>query len=730
MTTTDATQTAGGSDWVDLLLPNAVVAIRGLPAMVSDALGDLASARWRPGPDAAVVDMRATKVDDSWRLYPDGDDDVWLGADTEADLLDVVVGRLNRLAFHLDPRRLHLHAAAVELDGAGVILAGASGSGKSTVTVELLRRGAAYLTDECLTVTPGTRTVTAYPKPLTLKAGSLEYFSRSLEHVVARLSSATNGRAHLRASRLGATVVPHTTVGAIVLLRYSEGETPDFRSVSPAEACVALLGDSLDGIRMGPSALDVLAPIAAGAATWELVFNNAAEAAELIADIRPPLRRELVVPQRLRASSRPAASGDPTEPGSPYRSDDESVRVVRFDTGAALHDGQSRILAVLDAAQIDAIERGDTDGPAIAQLAEMIGRPVRAVPPTDAGTPLAFGLPGRPIGSIVAATPIASADADAAATGRCTGVLAEQLVRGRHAESDALSDQVHRTHMAGQSTCLLLERELPRIVDILEVAGVRPVLLKGPVSAHDGPLPPHLRDFGDLDLLVPADQMDAAVATLLADGFERCFPQVSADFDRRFAKSVTLRRRFSGDWRDRDAPTFEVDLHRTLTPGPFGEMVALAELHAHAVPVRVHGRWYRALCPTHRFLHACLHTVLGSAEPRLHSVRDLIATAPRTPTGAADVVETAADWGVTAVVQRAARMAETTFPGGSTPELVDAIESARPRPSESVYLGSYHRRRWSYSLPAAVTVAVLPRWRDRWDFVTVHLRHRRSGGAQ
>ena len=714
------------------MLPNAVVSIRGLPASVADALGDLTSATLRPGPDAAVEEMRAVEVDDAWRLYTDGDGDdgVWLGADTEADLLDVVVGRLNRLAFHLDPRRLHLHAAAVEVGGAGVILAGASGSGKSTVAVELLQRGAGYLTDECLTVTPGTSTVTAYPKPLTLKEGSIEHFGRDPNHPVTRIASATNGRSHLRATRLGAAVVPHTTIGVIVALRYSTEDPPDFHPLTPAEACVALLGDSLDGVRMGPSALDVLAPIAAGAAAWELVYSDAAAAAELISDIRPPLRRELMVPHRIRAFGPVAGKDDSAEPASPYRSDDESVRVARFEASAALHDGRSRVLAVLDAEQIDAIERGDTDGPAMTQLADMVGRPVRAVPPTDAGAPLAFGLPGRPITSTAGATPITSADADAAATGRCTGVLAEQLVRSRQAESEAVSDRVHRAHMAGQSTCLLLERELPVIVDRLEAAGGRPVLLKGPVSAHDGPAPPHLRDFGDLDLLVPAHQMDAAVATLLADGFERCFPQVSADFDRRFAKSVTLRRRFGGDWGDREPPTFEVDLHRTLTPGPFGELVPLAELHTHAVPVRVHGRWYRALCPTHRFLHACLHTVLGSPEPRLHSVRDLIATAPRTPTGAADVVETAADWGVTAVVQRAARMAETTFPGGSTPELVDAIESARPGRREALYLAAYHRRRWSYSLPAAVTVAVIPRWRDRWDFVVAHLRQRRSGEAQ
>jgi len=729
VTTTDRGRRSHG-DAIRLRLPHARVEICGeLPAEVAEALSDLDDERLHVDPGAPTVSLRASRTEDgSWRVEPSSPDDLGIGpvgagAD-DADLLAALVGRLNRVAFHVDPSRLHLHAAAVEADGVGVLLAGASGSGKSTVTVELLRRGAAYLSDECVTVLPGSCTVFAYPKPITLKAGSLERCAEDDGHPLARLGTADNGRAHLRAGSVG-EVAPHSTLGVIVAVRHAEHEPPALHAISAADACVRLLGDSLDGVRLGLSSLDVLAHVVAGASAWELVYRDAADAAELIEQLRAPLRRRLVVPHRLAAGPGAPTLGEDVA-GNPYRSGDLSVRVARFDDSAALHDGSTRSLIVLDGDQIRELEAGTNGGPAMARLAEPLGAAPNLSSPTDPWAALSHGVPGRPIDGLSNAPGLSAVQLDRATQGRCTGVLADQVARGRPSVHPGVTERILERHQASQSTCALLERELPRLVDLLEDAGVDPVVLKGPVSAHDGSLPVHFRDFGDLDLLIPADQMLAAVAALAAAGFERCFPQVSPEFDRRFVKSVTLRSPFSGDWGAHDAPTFEVDLHRTLTPGPFGEVVPLDELHARAVPVRVHDRWYRALHPTHRFLHHCLHVVLGSPEPRLHSLRDLVLSAPRTPIGVDEALATARSWGVVAVVQRAVELAEARFPGSLVPELVDGVTAARPRTIERLYLASYHRPGRSYSLPALTTLLALPTWRERVDLATTLVRHRRS----
>lgn len=718
-----------------LRLPNAVVELHGeVPPSVVEALTDLTDRRLHVDPEGFKLSLEIRYEAEQWIVEPTQGqvapptsfDVVSVGsADepaTEADLLDTIVSRFNRFAFESDLRRLHLHAAAVEVEGSGVLLAGRSGSGKSTVTWELLRSGASYLTDECLTLLPGSSTVFAYPKPLTFKGGTVERFTAQRDHLMKGIESARNGRAHVRGGTV-APAVPFSTIGVIVALRYSAEEQPSFSPISAAEACVRLLGDSLDGVRLGPSALDVVAHVVAGCSAWELVYRDAADAAALIADIRAPLRRQLVVPFRF-GDAQELDAGCPGMAGSNVSSD-RSVRVARFETGAALHDGSSRSLAVLDERQILEIEHGHAArSTALRPLGVAIRSPQRELRLADRWAPMAFGVANRPVGDMVAARPVQASHAAAAFHGRCTGALADQVARGRPVEELSTDWRIRSEHRSKQSDCLLLERELPRLVDLLEAAGVEPVLTNGPVTAHDGLLPPHFRDFGDLDLLVPPAQLDSAVAAMQAHGFDRTVRQLPRDFDRRFAKSVTFRGCFSGRGGGGSVPTFEVDLHRTLAPGPFGELIPLDTLHERAVPVRIHGRWYRALHPDHRFVHACLQSVLSSPEPRLHSVRDLVMLAPRTPSATEATIEVARSWRASAVVRRAIEHAESVFPAALSPELLDAVRSLSTRRAERVYLASYHRPGGLHRLSTLATTVTMLRWSDRRDFVWAHLQHR------
>ena len=111
-------------------------------------------------------------------------------------------------------------------------------------------------------------------------------------------------------------------------------------------------------------------------------------------------------------------------------------------------------------------------------------------------------------------------------------------------------------------------------------------------------------------------------------------------------------------------------LRQTLAAGPVGERVPAHELHARAVPVLIHDRWYRALHPHHRFVHACLVVAHGSSASRRRDVRNLVTTAPRTPGDAASVVIDSKRWGVTFVIRRAIELAESAVPGALTPEFL------------------------------------------------------------
>lgn len=72
------------------------------------------------------------------------------------------------------PEHLQIHAASLMRDGKGVVLAGASGFGKSTLAAGLLSRGWDYLSDELGLIDPQTLWVHGFPKALRIKRGAFK----------------------------------------------------------------------------------------------------------------------------------------------------------------------------------------------------------------------------------------------------------------------------------------------------------------------------------------------------------------------------------------------------------------------------------------------------------------------------------------------------------------------------------------------------------------------------
>ena len=70
---------------------------------------------------------------------------------------------------------LLLHAGgSTGTDGRTVVVHGASGAGKTTLTTALVQAGLAYVTDETVCLDPDTLVIEPFPKPLTVKPGSQE----------------------------------------------------------------------------------------------------------------------------------------------------------------------------------------------------------------------------------------------------------------------------------------------------------------------------------------------------------------------------------------------------------------------------------------------------------------------------------------------------------------------------------------------------------------------------
>lgn len=79
---------------------------------------------------------------------------------------------------------LSVHAAVLEREGRAVILPAPPGSGKSTLCSALMWRGWRLLSDEMALLDPGTGSLTAFPRPVSLKNASIGIIQARYPHAV------------------------------------------------------------------------------------------------------------------------------------------------------------------------------------------------------------------------------------------------------------------------------------------------------------------------------------------------------------------------------------------------------------------------------------------------------------------------------------------------------------------------------------------------------------------
>lgn len=294
---------------------------------------------------------------------------------------------------------------------------------------------------------------------------------------------------------------------------------------------------------------------------------------------------------------------------------------------------------------------------------------------------------------------------------RVTGPLLAAVTSGALAATAEQERQAARVHTRVVEASLRLEQALVDLVERFECAGVDHRVLKGPAIAHLDEPAPWLRGFGDIDVLVRTGQLETARDLLLAAGGRRRFPEPRPGYDRRFGKGICVVA----------ARGIEVDLHRTLCPGPFGLAIDLPELFAEAQPFVVGGRTLAALSPVRRFLHACYHAVLGSARPRLGSLRDVALTAPADPASAHEAHHLAAAWQAEIVVRHALTEASLAL-GWSPPTALTGWVSREGAGRQRRWLAAYVGAGRSSVLQGLYGAEALDTWTDRARYLHAALR--------
>jgi hypothetical protein len=246
----------------------------------------------------------------------------------------------------------------------------------------------------------------------------------------------------------------------------------------------------------------------------------------------------------------------------------------------------------------------------------------------------AHGLAGAPAFPDELPVTLSSSLVTAARSSRLTGPLLAAVRAGSIGLSDEAESLLVDAHREALIWCLQLEQRLLEVHDLLERADVPCVVVKGPAIAHLDLADPAERTWADVDILVPPSHIDRAVRVLLANGGVRPYAEPRPGWDRRFAKSVEVRA----------ADQIEVDVHRSLADGVYGERIPLDHLHQTTEPFELGGQTLRALSPPARVVHAAYHAVVGSMTPTWSNRRDLARYFTERSVPVAAVVEEARLW--------------------------------------------------------------------------------------
>jgi hypothetical protein len=262
---------------------------------------------------------------------------------------------------------------------------------------------------------------------------------------------------------------------------------------------------------------------------------------------------------------------------------------------------------------------------------------------------------------------------------------------------------------------LATRRELPRLLELLAAAGIRPLLFKGAALACTHYAEPGLRERADTDVLVRPAERDRLLAILEAQGYQRA-EGTGAEVA---SSEVSL-------WKDGSPVT--LDLHWRINNSPLlSGALQFEQLDAHATPLPALGPHARGpgvadavlLAAIHRASHHQAPFYAGGVEhrgDRLIWLYDLHLLAPTLgPAQAEELAQRAARRRVAGLCLDALRRTREAFGTGLPAALLEQLERAADCPEPSMVLLRGGRR--------AVLLAelrALAGWRERSRWLREH----------
>jgi hypothetical protein len=200
-------------------------------------------------------------------------------------VLDYLFWHVNDRLARLEETHTLLHAGVVTAaDGRALLLPAASGSGKSTTTLGLVRAGFGYLSDEFAVLDPNTHEVHPFPRPLALKPGTRKLFPEL--DALAVTQPPDHGTAYVPPVALRPDAIGRTApIGWVVFVRYEAGAATSLEPLTKAQTLVALAENTFHFPERSRAALPLLADVASASPGFRLRTGDLAEAVARLAEL-------------------------------------------------------------------------------------------------------------------------------------------------------------------------------------------------------------------------------------------------------------------------------------------------------------------------------------------------------------------------------------------------------------------------------------------------------------
>ena len=204
--------------------------------------------------------------DSEWRASVDGQEFVFDEFQTAVRALeDVVANRLLQEVSHC----LLIHAAAVRHDHVCILVIGPSGRGKTTIALELVRRGMQYLTDEFTAIEPCGAVLRPFPR-----SAAQKFQSDTPLGVTLAIPGEPGYRAHMLPDHRS-TLTPHSISSfKIIFPTHQAHRVPEARPLGSAEICARLMPSIFNFEGREQAIWPILANVVTRASACEFIYRE------------------------------------------------------------------------------------------------------------------------------------------------------------------------------------------------------------------------------------------------------------------------------------------------------------------------------------------------------------------------------------------------------------------------------------------------------------------------